>query len=253
MTEMKGSVRNVLGTRQVVEWKENWPDWPEADVQSAAEPGAHLRLGNNQNGTLVAQHFAAWTPETQLESLQKLRKEVLAEPTAHLNLQTWDGLNNTLMVLRFLHDFEVLLEKVNKEASLDLRDQSPCDDWAALEIFCRPWVLMISPGVELLRIEEFVPPSIRALCAGFSPFMVPLSVLVAWVTVQSPKAFCQLHLRRILGPRVVPWRVQLDGSYQVRPRKDMSLEAVAAAILGGGAGVELVHGVLPELAFKAAE
>merc|ERR1719323_2598458 len=92
----------------------------------------------------------------------------------------------------------------------------PCK-WSALELFCRPWVLTDRQGSTLLQLEEHVPPSLRALCALLSPCGVPIGSLLAWVTLQSPTAFCRLHLRRIAGPRLLPCRVPLESSYRIDP------------------------------------
>lgn len=251
MMDMRGSVRMVLGSRRV-QWKEDWPD--ESGVSesrpSESRPSTvNLRVGCTEDASLVVQHSVVWTLDMQRGALAKIRREVLAQPTQNLNLRTMEGIHNTLLVLRFLHDLEGLLEQMNTEATIDAETKR-ADEWAALELFCRPWVLARSAGAELLRLEEFVPPMLRALCLAVFPCMVPLSALVAWVAVQSPRAFCRLHLRRIAGPRLAPCRISLDSGYRIEI-SDMGLEALAEAVLQGSALTFVQGGLHPVLSSAA--
>lgn len=246
MMDIRGSVRRVLGSRQV-QWKEDWPD--ESGVSESRPSAVNMRVGCTEDASLVVQHSAVWTLDMQRGALARIRREVLAQPTRNLNLRTMEGIHNTLLVLRFLHDLEGLLEQMNTEASIDAETKR-ADEWAALELFCRPWVVARSAGAELLRLEEFVPPMLRALCLAVFPCMVPLSALVAWVAVQSPRAFCRLHLRRIAGPQVAPCRISLDSGYRIEIR-DMGLEALAEAVLKGSA-LNFVQGGLHPVLSNAA-
>ncbi|CAJ1407432.1 unnamed protein product [Effrenium voratum] len=140
-----------------------WQDWPDAmDANSMPT----LRAGKTDAGALLMQHFTVWDLKLQRRALEKIRSQVLQEPTENLNLQSETGVHNTLLVLRFLHDLESHLEKMNAALQASSNEISPdCDEWAALELFCRPWVL-VSGGVELLRVEEFVDPCIRVMMGG---------------------------------------------------------------------------------------
>ncbi|CAJ1428222.1 unnamed protein product [Effrenium voratum] len=220
-----------------------WQDWPDAmDANSMPT----LRAGKTDAGALLMQHFTVWDLKLQRRALEKIRSQVLQEPTENLNLQSETGVHNTLLVLRFLHDLESHLEKMNAALQASSNEISPdCDEWAALELFCRPWVL-VSGGVELLRVEEFVDPCIRVMMgAAASCALVPMAAMAtAWLRVQSPRAWCRLHARRLLGPSWDPCRIQLDKSYRI----DASLELPELAeAVSKGRALHLVKGVVPEL------
>uniref|UniRef100_A0A7S0AAF1 Uncharacterized protein n=1 Tax=Pyrodinium bahamense TaxID=73915 RepID=A0A7S0AAF1_9DINO len=247
----------LLGGRRVV-WAqaESQGGWrPLAlthspDAAGAAAAGEHrLRLGESEAGTLVAQHSMAFTLSAQKEAIEQVRRRVLDQPTQHLHTRSLEGVHNMLMVLRFLHDFEGRLEQMQGGAA-EAAEGVPTCGWSSLELFCRPWVVGCGHGrylrgTELLRLEEHIPSSLRILCAVLSPWGVPLGSLLAWVTLQSPAAFCRLHLRRIIGPHVAPCRVQLDLGYRVED-EGLSVEALASAAAAGGAR-DLVRGGIPQL------
>jgi len=202
-------------------------------------------------GVLVAQHEATWTLESQKEAIREVRNFVLAKPTPHLHTRDMEGMCNTLMVLRFLHDFEGCLEQLHCTRVGDALTGEPLDRWSVLELFCRPWVVTQGQGVVLLRLEEHVPVSLRALCALCSPWGLPFGALLAWVTLQSPSAFCRLHLRRIVGPRLVPCRVHLDSNYHVE-HGGLCMEALAKVAASPVGICQVVKGAIPHFHFSAA-
>mmetsp|Transcript_80870 Transcript_80870/g.205523 ORF Transcript_80870/g.205523 Transcript_80870/m.205523 type:complete len:276 (+) Transcript_80870:100-927(+) len=188
-------------------------EWTKLDTEREHQ----VYISESRRGVLVARHEAAWTLEAQRDAIREIRQSVLARPTRHLHCSSRDGVHNTLMVLRFLHDFEGRVAQVQCGSSggSEEDDGASPDKWSSLELFCRPWVVSQGGGPTLLRMEEHVPPSLRALCAVCSPWGLPFGSLLAWVTLQSPKAFCRLHLRRIAGPGLAPWHVRADATYRV--------------------------------------
>lgn len=246
-------------------------DWHKLSADQALVD-RQVRIGKEDSGTLVAQHAAAWTLGAQKKALAHVRHEVLAHPTQHLHTGTLEGVHNTLMVLRFLHDFEARLDSMDQpewpSKSEDTGKAAPPEpqasvpqvaedgdggaSWLGLEFFCRPWVVKGSRrGQELLRLEEFIPAHLRAMCAVISPCGLPLGSLLAWLNLQDPVAFCKLHLRRIAGPRVAPCRVALDSSYRVEGGH-LSIAALKDAALSGQGAHELVQGAIPEFAGRVA-
>mmetsp|Transcript_46505 Transcript_46505/g.92128 ORF Transcript_46505/g.92128 Transcript_46505/m.92128 type:complete len:244 (+) Transcript_46505:40-771(+) len=217
----------MLAGRRIA-WAQGWqaikmcPEGLEAVAAAAAGRDHLLRMGESCAGALVAQHEKAWTLEAQQGALRTIRRHVQVSATKHLHNRDAEGVHNKLRVLRYLHDFEDRLELMHNGSGEDLDGQ--LDVWSALEQFCRPRSLT-QGSVELVRFEEHVPPELRVLCALLSPVGMPVGSILAWLTLQSPSAFCRLHLRRVVGPRVAPCRVRLDKEYAIEP-SNLSLQAL---------------------------
>jgi len=242
-----GETRTMLASRRMA-WGVGWqairqaPELAEATASASSEH--QWRIGQSGAGAVVAQHEGVWTPQGQKGVLREVRLHLLSQPTQHMHTKSIEGVSNMLLVLRFLHDLESRLEHFEEGSGSDA-DESCM--WSARELFCRPWVLANTAGPILLRLEEHVPPTLRTLCALCSPWGVPLGSLLAWVTLQSPSAFCRLHARRIVGPRIAPCCVQLGvNNYQIEAR-GLGLEALAEAARSPAGVHELVKGTLPQL------
>jgi len=242
----------LAGRSGRVAWTQDWQTIATHAAPRDLAIEQQLRLGESASGALVVQHAAAWHLDAQKEALQGARRSVLARKTSRLDTRTEEGAHNALLVLRFLHDLEGRLEALHTPI-----DEAPVTEeaasgagcaWSAMELFCRPWVVARGKGEELLKLEEFVPAPLRALCAICSPWGVPLGALAAWVTVQSPEAFARLHLRRIAGPKLRPWRVSLDSGYRVEAG-GLGIEALADAAASGQGVLELVRGAAPPQLF----
>lgn len=182
-----------------------------------AESKHTLRFGEHK-GAALAQHERAWTPEAQREVLSDIRQFVLNHSSGQLNSDDSQGVANKLMILRFLDDFD------RKVADSCGDDATPVDRWSNLDLFCRPWVLKHNK-TKLLRMEETMPTGLRALLSVLAPVGMPVGAVAAWVTVQSPQAFSRLHMRRIVGNRLMPWCVPLDASYKLNVAGADALEA----------------------------
>lgn len=211
----------------------------------------------------MAQHAAAWTLAAQKQALDQVRRRVLSaaegrDPTPHFHANDIEGAENIILALRFLHDLEGRVEELERACSSceevedgDEPSAAKCT-WTPLELFCRPWVIGISRGSrrakEILRLEEHVPGSLRALCGVFFPCGIPIGALLAWVTVQSPRAFTKLHVRRIMGNRISPCRVRLDQSYRVEA-PGLGPGALAEAAVAGR-WPELVRGDVPRMLLR---
>lgn len=262
-----------------VSWPKGWQVF-RRDVscpksQLEATGGPCIRIGEGRHGALVAQHEGTWTLEAQRDAIQEIRGRMLTQPTRHLHTNSVDGVHNMLMVLRFLHDFEASIanmqpsepsDVIETEQDFALKELPVADPgaavvavptstkrydrWSALELFCRPWVVSYGGrgSQELLRLEEYVPPGLRAMCAIFMPWGLPIGSVLAWVTLQSPQAYCRLHLRRIAGPRLVPWRIRLDGGYRVESIGSRFGAEALAEVVSNPAGIcEVVKGDIPEI------
>lgn len=225
--------------RTNVKWQEDWPD----------EASPLVRTGLTNSGALLTQHFAVWEPDTQKQTLKRIRKKVLTEPTEKLNLQTDSGVRNTMLVLRFLHDLEHHLDAMNSQkiGNNDGESSETCDEeWAALELFCRPWIIAADSNTELLRIEEFVDPLLRGFCGVLSLFGgAPMAVAATWLQVQSPRAWLRLHSHRLFGPNWNPCKVQLDAGYRIEAT-GLTFSEMAEAC-SKDLSNHLVKGDLPEL------
>ncbi|CAE7878701.1 unnamed protein product, partial [Symbiodinium sp. KB8] len=229
MARLLGAVKELKARRSVQRWKEDW---------SEDSSGYSLRSGVTERGAWLTQHFATWDLSEQKSALSRIRKQVLSEPTTHLNLQTERGVRNTILVLRFLHDFEGHLDRCNTrtEKEPQAKQEGERDEWANMELFCRPWVIA-DAETELLRLEEFLDPTTRFAClalsvTGIGPAFALLSAMVAG---QSPRAWGGLHLSRLLGPDLSPFacRIQLDSFYRIDT--SLGLGELAKAVSQGQA------------------
>jgi hypothetical protein len=256
-----------LASKRRVAWVQDWQTLQKlaTGTPNLLESQGEHRFGRSDAGAFVLQHHGAWTFEEQKVLLEVLRLHVIAHPTQHLHTRSIEGVHNLLMVLRFLHDMESCLEDLQQAALQEVRELQeeeedddeepeaasqlhPCR-WSALELFCRPWVVTHQGGPPLLCLEEHLDPLLRTLCALCSPWGLPFGSLLAWVTLQSPSAFCRLHVRRIVGPRLAPYRVQLAGSYNVQA-EGFGLEALKDMAANPASIREVVKGVLPQLRHK---
>jgi len=237
MAQMVGSVRELMSRRRVQRWQEDWPE----DIS-----GPVLRSGETERGAWLTQHFATWDLPEQKSALNRIRKQVLSEPTSHLNLQSEKGVRNTMLVLRFLQDFESHLDRMNvkNQPAAQAQPQDDRDEWAAMELFCRPWVIT-EAETELLRLEEFLDPTTRVFCAAVMPCMLPTSSLVAWLMEQSPRAWRRLHLVRVFGPQLFACRIRLDSCYRIESA-GLGLRELADAVVQGQA-MSMVKGAIPQL------
>jgi len=236
MARLLGAVKELKARRSVQRWKEDW---------SEDSSGYSLRSGVTERGAWLTQHFATWDLSEQKSALNRIRKQVLSEPTTHLNLQTERGVRNTILVLRFLHDFEGHLDRCNTrtEKEPQAKQEGERDEWANMELFCRPWVIA-DAETELLRLEEFLDPTTRFTCWALSPCMLPAASLAAMVLGQSPRAWRRLHFARLLGPNLFACRVQLDSFYRIDT--SLGLGELAKAVSQGQA-MSCVQGAIPQL------
>jgi len=168
-------------------------------------------MSQNRRGTLVAEHSVAWTLDAQRDVFAEVRSSLLEHQTRHIHTRDPEGVGNTLMVLRFLHDLETKVHELQNDGD----EEQHLDAWSALDYFCRPWVVTKSKNDPLLCLQEHVPPLNRALCGVCWPVGLSLGALGAWVTMQSPEAFCRLHVRRIVGNRLRPTKVNVDSTYRL--------------------------------------
>eukprot|EP00439_Symbiodinium_sp_Y106_P034850 s1284_g4.t1 len=222
MARLLGAVKELKARRSVQRWKEDW---------SEDSSGYSLRSGVTERGAWLTQHFATWDLSEQKSALNRIRKQVLSEPTTHLNLQTERGVRNTILVLRFLHDFEGHLDRCNTrtEKEPQAKQEGERDEWANMELFCRPWVIA---DAETLAAHG----------------MLPAASLAAMVLGQSPRAWRRLHFARLLGPNLFACRVQLDSFYRIDT--SLGLGELAKAVSQGQA-MSCVQGAIPQLTSRA--
>jgi len=259
----------MLATRRAI-FGQSWQSLAVRSHPGILEvAGDHgVRIGETRDGAVLAEHQAAWTLDSQKDAIHHVRKHILSQPTWHLHPDNKHGARNTLLVLRFLHDFEGRLQLMqsqaeNRSVEEDERDYYnsppssreeeeqeveppavPCR-WSSLELFCRPWVVSLGEGDVILRMHEHIPRALRGVCGLCSPCGLPLGALLAWVTLQSPLAFSRLHMRRIIGPQLSAHHVCLDSAYNVSA--DIACPEAIETIASRPNDIStLVDGALPE-------